>query len=97
MAVYYDWKTIREILGQRYYREDKVFTVEELGMMDGSGGRPAYVAVNGIVYDVSREPSWGGGTHFSLVAGKDLTEEFEGCHKYSNILNKLVKVGILKK
>ena len=39
------------------------FTLEELATYDGSMGRPAYVAVNGIVYDVSLEKTWGGATH----------------------------------
>lgn len=71
------------------------FTLGELSTYDGAQGRPAYVAVNGIVYDVSLEATWGGGTHFGLTAGKDLTEQFKGCHGES-ILEKLPKVGILK-
>ena len=74
----------------------KEFTLEELAQYDGSGGKPAYVAVNGIVYDVSIEATWGGGTHFGLYAGKDLTAQFQGCHGMESILSKLPKVGILK-
>ncbi|WP_426349011.1 cytochrome b5 domain-containing protein [Alloiococcus sp. CFN-8] len=75
---------------------ERVFTLEELGKYDGSGGNPAYVAVNGVVYDMSREATWGGGTHFGLYAGKDLTSEFQGCHGMAAILMKLPKVGIIK-
>lgn len=74
----------------------KEFTIEELAQYDGSGGKPAYTAVNGIVYDVSYNPAWGGGTHFGLYAGKDLTSQFQGCHPASAILQKLPKMGILK-
>jgi predicted heme/steroid binding protein len=74
----------------------KEFTLEELAQYDGSGGKPAYVAVNGIVYDVSNEATWGGGTHFGLYAGKDLTAQFKGCHGMESILGKLLKVGELK-
>lgn len=73
----------------------KEFTIEELAQYDGSGGKPAYVAVNGIVYDVSFNPAWGGGSHFGLIAGKDLTEQFESCHQMSAILERLPKVGTL--
>lgn len=72
------------------------FTLDELATYDGSMGRPAYVAVNGIVYDVSLEKTWGGATHFGLVAGKDLTEVFQGCHGNLEILRNLPKVGVLK-
>lgn len=75
----------------------RVFTNEELAQYDGSGGRPAYVAVNGIVYDVSLDATWGGGTHFSLYSGRDLTGAFMGCHggQFETLRN-LPQVGILK-
>jgi predicted heme/steroid binding protein len=94
------------LVGSAVYRQhnngtmqrQKEFTLEELASYDGAGGRPAYAAVNGIVYDVSREATWGGGTHFGLFAGKDLTPQFMGCHEgMLQILNKLPKVGVLKK
>ncbi len=56
----------------------KVFTPEELGKFDGKEGRKAYVAVDGIVYDVSANKHWGLGIHGECrkgaAAGKDLTE-----------------------
>lgn len=76
---------------------EKQFTLAELAQYDGSGGKPAYVAVNGIVYDVSNEATWGGGTHFGLYAGKDLTAQFGGCHGMPVILAGLPKVGTLVK
>ena len=76
---------------------EKQFTIEELKKYDGSNGKPAYVAVNGIVYDVSFESTWGGGTHFGLYSGKDLSNEFLGCHKgIKEVLNKLPKIGTIK-
>jgi predicted heme/steroid binding protein len=75
----------------------RVFTAEELSTFDGSNGKPAYVAVNDIVYDVSLESTWGGASHFGLHAGKDLTDQFKGCHGMSSTLSKLPKVGILNK
>ncbi|MDV3426414.1 MAG: hypothetical protein LIR50_04375 [Bacillota bacterium] len=49
-----------------------------------------------MVYDVSNVPAWGGGTHFGYTAGKDLTGEFNACHK-KDILDNIPKVGILIK
>lgn len=71
-------------------------TLNELSEYNGSMGKPAYVAVNGIVYDVSNEASWGGASHFGLTAGRDLSSQFQNCHKNDNILTKLPKVGKLK-
>ncbi|WP_053956390.1 cytochrome b5 domain-containing protein [Inediibacterium massiliense] len=82
---------------QRNLPEERIFTVEDLAQYDGSNGKPAYVAVNGIVYDVSLEPTWGGGTHFGLYAGKDLTAQFNGCHNGRlEVLRNLSKVGVFK-
>ncbi len=55
----------------------KVFTAQELSQFDGADGRPAYVAVDGVVYDVSGSSMWPQGSHSSCpgsVAGRDLSE-----------------------
>lgn len=82
--------------GHRTPRQTKEFTLSELAQYDGTMGNPAYVAVNGIVYDVSDNSKWSGATHYGLTAGKDLSSQFEGCHGASNKLAKLPKVGVLK-
>lgn len=74
------------------------FTLEELSAFNGSGGKPAYVVVNGTVYDVSNLLGWGGGTHFGQYAGKDLSNVFMACHnQMTQVLNNVPKVGTLKK
>ena len=45
----------------------KQFTKETLSNYDGKNGRPAYIAVNGIVYDVTN------GEHHGIRAGKDVS------------------------
>lgn len=74
----------------------QTFTIEELAKYDGKGNNPAYVAIDGIVYDVSFEAVWAAGKHFGLEAGRDLSDEFKSCHK-EEVLKKLKKVGVLKK
>lgn len=71
------------------------FTTEELSKYNGKNGNPAYVAVNGIVYDVTNNAAWAAATHFGLTAGKDLTQEFASCHAGQQILNRLKMVGRL--
>jgi len=76
----------------------KEFTIEELSSYNGTNGKPAYVAINGVVHDMSKITAWRGGTHFGLYAGKDLSTEFKECHQGMQlILNMLPQVGILKK
>jgi len=71
------------------------FTLEELALNDGRDGHPAYVAVNGFVYDVSSRAGWASGIHFGLRAGKDLTQEFYSCHGDPIFLASLPIVGFL--
>jgi len=69
-------------------------TPDELSQYDGKDGKPAYVAVNGIVYNVSEYPVWSDGSHFGLSAGTDVSESFRQCHD-NTILEKLEIVGKL--
>lgn len=71
----------------------RIFTETELLRYNGKDGNPAYVAVNGIVYDVTNSAAWGGATHFGLAAGTDVTSQFASCHAGQPILSKLKVVG----
>ncbi|MBM7663287.1 putative heme/steroid binding protein [Bacillus mesophilus] len=74
----------------------RTFTIEELTKFDGKNGRPAYVSVNGVVYDVTNNRAWAAATHFGLIAGKDYTQEFASCHAgQQSILTMLPVVGRL--
>lgn len=78
-------------------RQNEIFTKEELSKYDGKNGMPAYAAVNGVVYDLTKILQWQGGNHYGLMAGQDLTEYFLGCHSDNlNILKNGVIVGKLK-
>jgi predicted heme/steroid binding protein len=55
---------------------ERVFTTRELQRYNGERGEPAYVAYQGVVYDVSGCPKWRTGLHEALhFAGFDLTTE----------------------
>ena len=75
---------------------ERIFTLEELATYDGKAGRPAYVAVEGTVYDVTNNRAWAAATHFGLVSGKNHTQEFASCHAgQQSILQTLPIVGRL--
>lgn len=64
------------------------FTAAELARFDGNEGRPAYVAYQGKVYDVSESPMWEGGDHEGMhVAGNDLTQEHEDAPHDEHVLD----------
>ena len=74
---------------------ETVVTPEQLAQNNGRGA-PAYVAVNGVVYNMTDVPAWAAGMHFGMMAGQDLTEEFLACHaNQAIILSRLQEVGRL--
>ncbi|MGG7179059.1 cytochrome b5 domain-containing protein [Clostridium paraputrificum] len=78
------------------YRAMKEYTLEELEKYDGKEGRPAYVVVEGKVYDVTNNPYWKNGSHFGANSGEEMTKTFYECHaKSTGVLKKLPVVGIL--
>jgi len=60
---------------------DRVFTVSELANYNGQNGQPAYVAVDGVVYDVTKNPSWAGGNHRGVQAGQDVSAMIPASHR----------------
>lgn len=54
-----------------------LLTREELSVFNGEDGNPAYIAVDGVIYDVSDVPEWSGGAHNGFTAGRDLTDEIK--------------------
>ena len=69
----------------------------ELSNYDGRDGRPAYIAVNGTIYDVTESPRWKEGQHPpDHLAGKDLTEELTGAPHVRAVVERFPVVGALE-
>jgi predicted heme/steroid binding protein len=78
--------------------KNRRFTQDELALNNGTKGRPAYVAVEGKVYDVSESQYWKNGIHQKMHhAGVDLTEELRVSPRGKEVLQDMVQVGILAK
>lgn len=88
-------------LGSLVTAENKqTFTPKELAKYTGQNGAPAYVAVNGVVYDLTNVPSWANGRHYcsGAIAGKDITFLWNlvpPSHKNPNFLKRFPVVGRL--
>ncbi|WP_341778851.1 cytochrome b5 domain-containing protein [Levilactobacillus sp. HBUAS70063] len=73
---------------------DKIFSKDELAKFDGQQGQPAYVAIDGVVYDVSGVEAWAGGKHHGNLAGQELTSVIDGQSPHGRkVLAKLPVVG----
>lgn len=74
----------------------KEFTIDELKKYNGQNGTPAYVAVNGTVYDVTNAKNWNNGSHNGVTAGNDLSKEITNAPHGTSVLQGLPVVGKLK-
>lgn len=78
----------------------RVFTLDELSEYDGADGKSAYVAVDGVVYDVTGSRVWSGGAHavcgLGAAAGQDLSEVLKKAPStMRTLLEKMPVVGEL--
>lgn len=74
----------------REYKTQINLTRKQLAEFDGKNGRPAYVAVSGVIYDVTVSRLWRGGehdpSHGEAYAGRDLTQVLaESPHGIKNL------------
>ena len=71
-------------------------TLEDLSYYDGTDGKKAYVAVDGIIYDMSGSSRWSGGNHNGYQAGQDLTSVIDNISPHGrSTLTRVPTVGIL--
>ncbi|NLB18284.1 MAG: hypothetical protein GX825_06055 [Syntrophomonadaceae bacterium] len=72
-------------------------TLEELAQYDGLEGRKAYIAVDGIIYDVTDISQWKDGLHQErFQAGQDYSEEIRNDSPHgTKMLDRAPKVGVL--
>ena len=75
---------------------NKRFKEDELQSHDGQDGRPAYVAFQGQVYDVSQSKLWHKGVHMRRHhAGQDLTADLAGAPHDESVFERVAMVGTL--
>jgi len=75
----------------------KEFTLDDLSKYNGQNGQPAYIAIDGVVYDVSNAKGWKDGIHKGKYqAGKDWSQEILKSPHGKKVLDKLPIMGKLK-
>ncbi len=76
--------------------EGRTFTLAELANFDGQSGRQAYVAVDGVVYDVTNASNWSNGSHNGQrLAGTDASSVILSSPHGKSVLAGLPVVGTL--
>jgi predicted heme/steroid binding protein len=72
------------------------FTLTQLAQYDGTNGAASYIAVDGVVYDVTNDSNWTNGMHQGMhLAGTDCTVIFASSPHSSTILADYTIVGNL--
>lgn len=74
--------------------DEIVLTLDELAEYDGKDGNPAYVAVDGVIYDFTDSDMWENGEHNGFEAGKDLTDEINNDSPHGvSVLSRMPVLG----
>ena len=74
--------------------QSNVFNAQTLANYDGLEGRLAYIALDGVVYDVTGHLMWPNGLHRGYFqAGKDYSAQIPASHRRDMRYDELPKVG----
>ena len=75
----------------------KEIDTESLAELNGHDGKPAYIAYQGKVFNVSGSKLWKDGLHMKLHrAGRDLSAEFEAAPHGEEVLERYPQAAVLK-
>jgi predicted heme/steroid binding protein len=71
-------------------------TIDGLCQFDGKDGRPAYIAYQGTIYDVTKSRLWKNGAHVTKhAAGNDLTDVLKNAPHGEDKITAMPRVGKL--
>lgn len=72
-----------------------LYTKSQLALRNGQDKPQIWVALKGIIYDVTESRLWRNGKHYEHWAGQDLTEELADAPHTETVFEKFVAVGRL--
>jgi predicted heme/steroid binding protein len=76
--------------------ELQTYTKQQLALRNGQDKPQIWVALKGIIYDVTESRLWKNGKHYEHWAGQDLTAELADAPHTEAVFEKFEKVGILR-
>ncbi len=68
-------------------------TIKELKNFNGKDGKKAFIAVDGVIYDVSNSKAWKNGMHKGKKAGEDVSDVINKSPHGKSVLNNLEIIG----
>ncbi|UBM58828.1 cytochrome b5 [Marinilongibacter aquaticus] len=68
----------------------------QLALRNGQDKPEIWVALNGIVFDVSASRLWRNGKHYEHWAGQDLTDELGDAPHTEKVFEKFKAIGVLE-
>lgn len=72
-----------------------VYTRSQLALRNGQDKPEIWVALNGIIYDVTESRLWRNGKHYEHWAGQDLTPELADAPHTEKVFERFKAIGIL--
>jgi predicted heme/steroid binding protein len=72
-----------------------LITRAQLALRNGQDKPEVWVALHGIVYDVTTSRLWRNGKHYEHWAGQDLTDELKDAPHNANVFDKFHPIGKL--
>ena len=75
--------------------EQPLFNRAQLALRNGQDKPEVWVALHGIIYDVSKSRLWNKGKHYEHWAGQDLTDELPDAPHNEKVFDKFRVVGKL--
>jgi predicted heme/steroid binding protein len=75
--------------------EHPLFSRAQLALRNGQDRPEVWVALHGVIYDVSKSRLWNKGKHYEHWAGQDLTDELPDAPHNEKVFDKFKVVGKL--
>jgi predicted heme/steroid binding protein len=75
--------------------EQQLFSRAQLALRNGQDKPEVWVALRGVIYDVSKSRLWNKGKHYEHWAGQDLTDELPDAPHNEKVFDKFKVVGKL--
>ncbi len=72
-----------------------LFSRAQLALRNGQDKAEVWVALRGVIYDVSKSRLWSKGKHYEHWAGQDLTDELPDAPHNEKVFDKFKVVGRL--